>query len=184
MKSNIMALLIIISFLFVAGHTNARFLKDNNLFIGPDGISVVVPGANSLVDDKSSLQTANGNMVKDPLGCVQEILNPRSDRSSKSAANKKSLSFRLNPTVPTTLKMESSASSNKAEGVNSMVTEQRLSTSSNSPGVGHMQINHHNSQSRNVNVMKSHHSNADDHLQQKKSNKRKLGSTPSPGDGH
>lgn len=80
-----------ISFLLVAGHTNARFLKKNNLFIALDSLSAVDPSPNSLVDDESSLQTANGHMVKDPLGCVQDILNPTSCWCSKSAANKKSL---------------------------------------------------------------------------------------------
>jgi hypothetical protein len=64
--------------------------------------------------------------------------------------------------------------------VNSIVTEQRLSTSSNSPGVGHMQMTQPNSLALNTDILKSHHSHGYDHVQQEKKNKRKLGSTPSP----
>ena len=68
--------------------------------------------------------------------------------------------------------------------VNSMVTEQWLSASDKSPGVGHMQMIRPKSQTVNVDIPKSHHSHGVDQLQQGKSNKRKLGSTPSPGGGH
>jgi hypothetical protein len=172
MKNGIMALLITISFLLIARRSNARFLMKNNVFIAPDNLSVFDPKLNSVVDNDSSLRSAGGHMEKDAVERVQEILSPRSGSSANSANNKKLLSFRLISSVRNTDKMESSAS-NKAGGVNSMVTEQRLSTSSSSPGVGHMQIMRHNLQTRNVNIIKSHHNNGDYHL--KKSNKRKLG---------
>jgi hypothetical protein len=183
MKSSIMALLITISFLLIAGRSNARFLMKNNLFISPDNLSVFDPKLNSVVDDDSSLDTACRHMEKDAVECAQEILSPRSGSSAKSATNKKSSSFRLRPSVQNTDEKESSAS-NKAEGVNSAVTEQRLSTSSSSPGVGHMQIIGHSLQTRNVNIIKSHDNNGDDHVEQKKRYKRKLGSSPSPGGGN
>jgi len=178
MKSSIMALLITISFLLIAGRSNARFLVKNNLLISPDNLSVFDPKLNSVVDDDSSLDTAGGHMEKDAVECAQELLSPRSGSSAKSATNKKSSSFRLRPSVQNTDEKESSAS-NKAEGVNSVVTEQRLSTSSSSPGVGHLQIIGHSLQTRNVNIIKSDHSNGE-----KKRYKRKLGSTPSPGGGN
>jgi hypothetical protein len=60
-----------------------------------------------------------------------------------------------------------------------MVTEQRLSKSKRSPGVGHMQMIRPKSQNIEGDISKSHRSNGDD-----KGNKRKLRSTPSPGGGH
>jgi hypothetical protein len=156
MKSCIMALLIMISLLLISGCSCGRLLAKNSRFIAPDSPSAFDP------------------------------------------ENTK-LSFRLSPIVQKTKKIELPAS-NKADGVfnllpkgaetptgprpnvNSMVTERRLSTSSNSPGVVHMQMIRPKSQE----IIESHHSHGDDHVQQKKSNKRKLGSvsSPGPGDGH
>jgi hypothetical protein len=82
-----MALLITISFLLIAGRSNARFLMKNNLFIAPDNLSVFDPKLNSVVDDESSLDTAGGHMEKDAVEC-QEILSPRSGSSAKSATTR------------------------------------------------------------------------------------------------
>ena len=63
MKSSTMALLIMISFLHVVGHTNARFLEQNNLISVPDSLSAVGPSLNSLVDDETSLQKSNKGIL-------------------------------------------------------------------------------------------------------------------------
>jgi len=191
-----MALLIIISVLLIAGRSNGRLLLKNKMFIFPNNPSAFDPTLSSSVHDESTLHIANGYVEKDAVECDQER-----GSSEKSATNENKVSFRLSPSVRKTKKIESSALNNvdgvlnllpkgavlpsgSTPNVNSMMTQQRLATSGNSPGVGHMQMIRPKSQTINVDIPKSHHTHGDDHAQQEKRNKRKLGSTPSPGGGH
>jgi hypothetical protein len=194
-----MALLIMISFLFIAGRSSGRLLMKNNLFIAPNNQLDFDPNLKALVDNSSRLHTANGHVEKDAVQCDEE----KSPSSVKSAAKENTLSFRLSPSVPKIKKPQlPTDSADKAEGdfnllpkgavtpsepspaVNSLVAEQRLSTSSNSPEVAHMQMIRPKSQTINFHILKSYHSHGDDQVQRKKSNKRKLDSIPSPGAGH
>ena len=196
MKSTATALLIIISVLLIAGLSNGRLLLKNKMFIFPNNPSAFDPNLSSPVDDESALHTANDHVEKDAVECDQER-----GSSAKSATNENKVSFRLSPSVRKTKKIESSALNNvngvlnllpkgavllseSSPNVNSMMTQQRLATSGNSPGVGHMQMIRPKSQKINVGIPKSHHSHGDDYAQQEKRNKHKLGSTPSPGGGH
>lgn len=192
MKTGITALLIMISFLLVAGRSSGRLLMQNSLFISPDNPSTLDRNLNSLLSSESTLQNADGHVEKDAVQCDQEI-SPRSSSSTENATNEKESSASLSPTVQKTKKGESSESNKAGAGVfnkvtpsrpsrkiNSTVTEHQLSsTSSKSPGVGHMQMIRHKSQTRKVDILKSQRSDGDD-----KSNNRKLGSTPSPGVGN
>jgi len=183
MKSPIMALLIMISFLLIAGRSNGCFLMKNNLFIAPDRPSDFDPIPNALVDDVSGLHTTPSSV--------------------KSATNENTLSFRLSLSFQKTKTPQSPAdSASKAEGdfnllpkrkvtpskpsptVNLLVTDKRLSTSSNSHGVVHVWMIRPKSQTPNVHILKSYHSYGDDQVQQEKSHTRKLSSSPSPGRGH
>ena len=67
-----------------------------------------------------------------------------------------------------------------SRNVNSMVTQRWLSSSSNSPGVGHMQM----TRRKYEDIMKSHQSHGEDQVKQKRKTKQKLGSSPSLGDGN
>jgi hypothetical protein len=195
MKGSMLALLAIISFLLVSGRSSARLLE-NNLFFESGNPSAFDPNLNSVVDDGSHLKTTDGHVDQGAVQCDEEK-SRWSSSSTENVTKENTLSFRLKPTVEKTKNPQLPAdSAEKAEGVlnvlpkgsvtpsgpspkvNSMVTEQRLSKSGNSPGVGHMQIFGHKSQDNN----KSHHSNAG--KEQDKSSERKLGSTPSPGAGN
>jgi len=182
----------IILFLLFASPSCSGRLLENNLFIASDNQSAFNPNLNSVVDNGSRLE-------KDAVLHCDEEISPWSGSSEKSAAkDQNKLSSRLSPViVQNKNKADEAPASDRAESVfhllpkgnvtpsgpgpkvNSMVTEQRLSTSKRSPGVGHMQMVRPKSQTINGEKLKSHHSNGDD-----KRNKRKLRSTPSPGVGH
>jgi len=184
-----MAPLVIISFLLVASRCCSARLLENELFIAPANPSAFDPNSNSVADD---------HVEKDAVQCDREDsrCTSSSTTSSKNSVNViNKLSFKLSPIIQNIKNANEFRASNEAEGVSNLmpeggprlkvnsvqITEQRLSTSSHSPGVGHMQMVRHKTETRNADIFKSHHSNGDDHLQQ---NKRKLGSTPSPGVGH
>lgn len=200
MKGSIMVLLAIISFLLVSGRSSGRLLE-NNLFFDSGNPSAFDPNLNSVVDDGARLQSADGHVNQGTtVQCDEERSRWSSSSSTENATKENMLSFRLSPSVEKTKKPQLPAdSAQKTEGllnllpkgavtpsgpspkVNSMITEQRLSKSGNSPGVGHMQVFRHKSQD----IPKPQHNNAgDDHVQQKKTKERKLGSTPSPGVGN
>lgn len=200
MKNSMMVPLAIVSFLLVSGFCSGRLLE-NSLFFDPGNPSAFDPNLNSVVADGSRLQTADGHVEQGPVKCDEEI-NLWSTSSTENVTKENTLSFRLS--TPSVEKAEKKPqlpadSAEKAEGVfnllpkgtvtpsgpspkvNSMVTEQRLSKSGNSPGVGHMQIFRHKSQ----HVDKSNHSNAGEkHFKQDKSNEQELVSNPSPGFGN
>lgn len=198
MKYSIMVLLAISLFLFISGRSSGRLLE-NSLFFESGNPSAFDPNLNSVVDDGSRLETADGHVNQGTVQCDEEK-SPWSSSSTENATKENMLSFRLRPSVEKTKKPQLPAdSTEKTEGVlnllpkgavtpsgpspkvNSMVTEQRLSKSGNSPGVGHMQVFRHKSQE----IPKPQHKNAgDDHVQQNKTKERKLGSTPSPGVGN
>lgn len=189
MKDPIIA---IISLLLFAGRSCSGRLLENNLFIASDNSWAFNPNLNSVVDDGSRLE-------KDAvLHCDQEISHWSSSSEKNSMKEQNELSFRLSPTdIQNKNKADESPASNKAEvvfhllpkgkvtpsgpspKVDSMVTEQRLSKSKRSPGVGHMQMIRPKSQNIEGDISKSHRSDGDD-----KRNKRKLRSIPSPGGGH
>lgn len=193
MKSGIMALLIMISFLLIAGRSNCRLIMLNSPMIPTGNPPAFDPHVNS-----KGLNTANVHVENDAMEYDQE----RSP-SANTVSDENKVSSRISPNVQKTKKIESSVS-NKAMGVfnlfpkgpvtppglrptvsvNSIVTKQRLPTSSHMPEVSHMQMIKPKFQTVNVDVRKSRHSNGDDHMQQEKCQKRKLGSSPSPGGGH
>lgn len=183
------AILAIISFLIFTSPSCGGRLLENNLFIVSDNSWAFNPNLNSVVDDGSRLEK---HAVPN---CDEEISPWSSSLENNGAKEQKNLSFRLTPkATQSENKADESPASNKAEAVfqllpkgkvtpsgpspkvNSMVTEQRLSTSKRSPGVGHMQMIRPKPQKINGDILKSHQSN--------KRNKRKLGSSPSPGGGH
>lgn len=186
MKGTILA---IISFLIFTSPSCGGRLLENNLFIASDNSWAFNPNLNSVVDDGSRLE-------KDGVTNCHEEISPWSSSSQNNGTKEqKNLSFRLTPkATQNEKKADESPASNKAEAVfhllpkgkvtpsgpspkvNSMVTEQRLSTSKGSPGVGHMQMIRPKPQKINGDILKSHQST--------KRNKRKLGSSPSPGGGH
>lgn len=192
MKTGIMALLLMISFLLIAGRSSGRLLMKNSQFISADDPSASDRNLNSLLDSESTLQSAGGHVEKKAVPHGQEM-NPRSSSSTKGATNENKSSFRLSSTVQKSKKIESSASNKAGTGVlnkvtplgasakvNSMITDPQLfSRSTNSLSVSHMKLIRHKSPIRDVDILKSHQSTGDD-----KKNKRKLGSTPSPGAGH
>jgi len=166
------AILAIISFLIFTSPCCSGRLLENNLFIASDNSWAFTPNLNSIVDDGSRLE-------KDAVQHCDEEISPWSS-SSESAATKerKNLSFRLTPkATQNEKKADDSPASNKDEAVfqllpkgkvtpsgpspkvNSMVTEQRHSTSKRSPGVGHMQMIHPKPQKINDDILKSHQSN-------------------------
>lgn len=193
MKSPVMALLAIISFLHFAGHSSCSGrLLEKNLFIASDDPSTFDPNPKSFLDDGSSLQ-------KEAVVHSDEEISPLSSSSEKNALkDEDKLSFEVSLTnVQTKSKANESPALNKAERVfhllskgkvtlpgfgpkvNAIMTEQRLSKSKRSPGVGHMQIIRPQSHTMNGYIMKSHHRNGD-----AKKDKRKLLSTSSTGAGH
>lgn len=185
-KNLAMETLAIVSFLLLSGFCSGRLLE-NSLFLDPGNPSAFDPNLNSVVDDGSSQQTADGHVEQGAVKCDEEI-NLWSSSSTENVTKEKTLSFRLStPSVEKTEEPQLPAdSAKKAEGVfnllpkgavtpsgpspkvNAMVNE-RLSKSGKSPGVGHMQVFPPKSQ----HVDKSH-----------QSNEHELFSTPSPGVGN
>lgn len=143
----------IISLLFLTCRICSGRLLQNNLFIASDNPLAFDPSLKSILDNGSRLQ-------KDvELHCGQEIGPGSSSWEKNGMKDENKLSFRLSPRrVQNENKVDESPASNDAEGVfhllpkgkvtpsgpspkvNPMVTEQRLSKSKRSPGVGHMQM--------------------------------------------
>lgn len=185
-KKLVMETLAIVSFLLLSGFCSGRLLE-NSLFLDPGNPSAFDPNLNSVVDDGSRQQTADGHVERGAVKCDEEI-NLWSSSSTENVTKEETLSFRLaTPSVEKSEKPQLPAdSAEKAESVfnllpkgavtpsgpspkvNSMVT-QGLSKSGNSPGVGHMQVFLPKSQ----HVDKSH-----------QSNEHELFSNPSPGVGN
>jgi len=182
-----MAPLVIISFLLFASRYCSARLLENDLFIAPANPSAFDPNSNSVADD----QVEKGAVQCDQEDSHWSSSSATSPKNSVNAIN--NLSFKLSPNIQNIKNANEFPASNEAEGVSNLmpeggprlkvnsvqITEQRLSTSSHSPGVGHMQMVRHKIETRNADIFKSHHSNGDD-----KRNKRKLRSTSSPGVGH
>lgn len=182
----------IILFLLFASRSCSGRVLENNLFTASDNPSTFNPILNSVVDDGSRLEN---DAV---LHCGQDK-SPWSGSSQKNVAeNQNKFPSRLSPAVVQNKNMaDEPLVSDIAEAVfrllprrkvrpsgaspivNSMVTEQRLSKSKRSPGVGHMQIVRHKSQTTDGGVLKAHHSNGDD-----RRNKQSLRFTSIPGRGH
>jgi hypothetical protein len=194
MKSPIIGLLIMISFLLIAGRSNGRLLVKNNQFISPDNPSGFDPSVDSLVDDGSRVHTADGHVEKNAVQYDRER-SPGSSLSVNSATKEQKLSFRLSTSVQKTENIKPNSVFNFLQKgrvtppgsspiVNSMVDEHELSTSKGSPGVGHMQMIRSKSQTIRVRILKSDDGQGDDHVQQETSNMQTLGSNPSPGGGN
>ena len=173
MKSCAMAFLIMISVLLAADRSSGRLLMKNTLFIFPDNPSAFNPNLNSFISDESTVHTPYGHVGKEAVDCDQETSPWKISSAQKTQS-------------PTTAgKLEGSVTPfGHIHKVNSKLIEQRLSKSGNSHGVGHMQMIRLESQRLNGDILESHHSHGDDLMQPKMSNKRKLGSSPSPGGGH
>lgn len=178
MKIRVTLLLVLMSFLLIIGRSNGRLLMEKNQFNSPDNPSDFNPNLETLVDNGS-----HGHADKDAAECDEEIC-PSSSSSAKRATNKSTSSFKLKQNIQKTKKPKLPATPNGTEGVFNLLqkgeetpsgrspkvnlvkmTVQRLSKSRLSPGVGHMRMIHDSSRDG-------------------KSNKRKLGSSPSPGGGH
>ena len=153
-KYSIMALMIMISFLLIAGCNGDRLLMKNSLFSAPD--------------DPSDFDPENTKISLRFGPSIQKIM-----KIYLSVSNKVDGLFNLAP-------KEAETPLGPSRNVNSMVTQRRLSSSSNSPGVGHMQMTRRKSED----IMKSHQSHGEDQVKQKRKTKRKLGSSPRPGDGN
>ena len=165
MKNNLIAPLVIISILFISGCCYSARLLQNDLFIAP-------PSPPSF--DQNLNSVADGNVEKDAVLCHED--NRPWSRSSSSFNEINKLSFKLRPTVQNKKNGDELPASNEAKrALNSIpkdnpshkvdslqITEQRLSTSSNSPGVGHMQMIRHKSNAGNIDIFKSNHSSTRD----------------------
>jgi len=166
-----MAALVIISFLLFASRYCSARLLENDLFIAPANPSAFDPNSNSVGDDQVEKDAVQGDQ-EDSRWSSSSATSPK---NSVNAINK--LSFKLSPNIQNIKKDSELPASNKAEVVLNLmseggprlkvnfvrITERRLSTSSNSPGVGHMQMVRHKTETRDVDIIKSHHNNGDDY---------------------
>lgn len=154
MKSYAMSLVIVISFLLIAGCSCGRLLAKTSPFIAPDSSSGFDPENTKLsfrvstsVEMKKKFEFSASNKADD------ELEFPPNDAETKSGPRSNTIS---------------------------LMTERRLSTSSNGPGVGHMKM----FRPKSRHIIESHRSDADGHLQQNESIKGKQSSNPIPGDGN
>ena len=140
----------------------------NDQFSSPDSPSGFDPNL-----DSSRVHTANGHVKKDAMQSDQEG-SPRSSSSANSATDDKKLSLRLSMIVEKTEKI-------KAQGVFNLLPKDKVTPSGSGTVVNSMVTE--NELPIRVRILKSDHSQGDDHVQKETSSKRKLGSTPSPGGG-
>lgn len=95
MKSPIMGLVIMASFLLMVESSNGRLLMKNNQFVFPDNLSGVDPNLDSLVDDGFQIHTVGNHVEKNAVQYDQERSH-RGFTSSNSATKDQKLSLRIN----------------------------------------------------------------------------------------